>query len=71
MRRLSNELVLVEDEATPAAVPLDDSSARITLRLPEAPHNLAWGDDDGRTLYVTALTSVYRLRLAVPGIRPQ
>jgi gluconolactonase len=41
-----------------------------TLRLPEAPHNLAWGDEDGRTLYVTALTSVYRLRLAVPGIRP-
>jgi gluconolactonase len=34
-----------------------------TLRLPEAPHNLAWGDADGRTLYVTALTSVYRIRL--------
>jgi gluconolactonase len=34
-----------------------------TMRLPEAPHNLAWGDDDGRTLYITALTSVYRLRL--------
>ena len=33
-----------------------------TLRLPEAPHNLAWGDD-GRTLYITALSSVYRLRL--------
>jgi gluconolactonase len=42
-----------------------------TLRLPEAPHNLAWGDDDGRTLYVTALTSVYRLRLRIPGIRPE
>jgi gluconolactonase len=42
-----------------------------TLRLPEAPHNLAWGDEDGRTLYVTALTSVYRVRLGVPGIRPQ
>jgi gluconolactonase len=41
-----------------------------TLRLPEAPHNLAWGDADGRTLYVTALTSVYRIRLAVPGVRP-
>jgi len=40
------------------------------LRLPEAPHNLAWGDDDGRTLYVTALTSVYRVRLEIPGIRP-
>ena len=42
-----------------------------TLRLPESPHNLAWGDADGRTLYVTAMTSVYRLRLNTPGIRPQ
>jgi gluconolactonase len=42
-----------------------------TLRLPEDPHNLAWGDEDGRTLYVTALTSIYRLRLAVPGVRPE
>ena len=41
-----------------------------TLRLPESPHNLAWGDDDGRTLYVTAETSVYRLRLDAKGIRP-
>ena len=41
-----------------------------TLELPEEPHNLAWGDADGRTLYVTALTSVYRVRLGVPGIRP-
>jgi gluconolactonase len=30
---------------------------------PEAPHNLAWGDDDRRTLYVTALTSIYRIRI--------
>ena len=42
-----------------------------TLHLPEAPHNLAWGDHDSRTLYVTAMTSVYRLRLDVPGIRPE
>jgi gluconolactonase len=42
-----------------------------TVRLPEAPHNLAWGDEDARTLYVTALTSVYRLRFQIPGIRPQ
>jgi gluconolactonase len=40
------------------------------LKLPEDPHNLAWGDDDGRTLYVTALTSVYRIRQNIPGIRP-
>ncbi len=41
-----------------------------TLHLPEDPHNLAWGDADGRGLYVTALTSIYRLRLNVAGIRP-
>jgi gluconolactonase len=41
------------------------------LELPEDPHNLAWGAEDGRTLYVTALTSVYRIRLGIPGIRPQ
>jgi gluconolactonase len=38
-----------------------------TIELPEAPHNLAWGDDDGRTLYITAETSVYRLRMDVEG----
>ena len=42
-----------------------------TIELPEAPHNIAWGDADGRTLYVTALTGVYRMRLGIPGIRPQ
>ena len=40
------------------------------LKLPEDPHNLAWGDDDGQTLYITALTSIYRIRLNIPGIRP-
>jgi gluconolactonase len=38
-----------------------------TVRLPEEPHNLAWGGEDGRDLYITALTSVYRLRLALKG----
>jgi gluconolactonase len=40
-----------------------------TLRLPEAPHNLAWGGD-GHDLYITALTSVYRLRLETKGATP-
>jgi gluconolactonase len=40
-----------------------------TLRLPEAPHNLAWGGD-GHDLYITALTSVYRLRLETKGTTP-
>jgi gluconolactonase len=41
-----------------------------TIEIPEEPHNLAWGDDDSRSLYITALTSIYRMRLNVPGIRP-
>ena len=38
-----------------------------TLRGPEHPHNMAWGDADGRTLYLTARTGIYRIRLNVPG----
>lgn len=41
-----------------------------TLQGPEHPHNLAWGDNDGKTLYLTAQTSVYRIRLNISGIRP-
>jgi gluconolactonase len=40
------------------------------LKGPENAHNLAWGDEDGRTLYMTALTSIYRIRLNNPGVRP-
>ncbi len=40
------------------------------LRFPEKACNFAFGDADHQTLYVTACTSVYRLRLRVPG-RPQ
>jgi len=40
-----------------------------TITGPEHPHNLAWGDDDGKTLYLTAQTGLYRLRLNVPGAR--
>jgi gluconolactonase len=38
-----------------------------TLRGPEHPHNLAWGDADRRTLYLAAQTGIYRLRLNVAG----
>ena len=40
------------------------------IRFPEKACNFAFGDADHRTLYVTACTSLYRLRLRVPG-RPQ
>ncbi len=41
-----------------------------TIVGPEHPHNFAWGDDDGKTLYLCARTGLYRVRLNVPGIRP-
>jgi gluconolactonase len=33
----------------------------------ESPANLAWGGDDWQTMFVTAESSVYRLRMKVPG----
>ncbi|MBI3667626.1 MAG: SMP-30/gluconolactonase/LRE family protein [Acidobacteria bacterium] len=41
-----------------------------TIHLPEVPANLHWGDADGKTLYITARTGLYRLKLNVKGIRP-
>lgn len=41
-----------------------------TLRLPEKMANLNWGDAGARTLYITASSSLYRVRLKIPGIRP-
>ncbi|PYX30918.1 MAG: SMP-30/gluconolactonase/LRE family protein [Acidobacteria bacterium] len=41
-----------------------------TIALPEQPANLAWGDTDYRTLYITATTSLYRLRMKVRGYVP-
>jgi len=41
-----------------------------TVRFPEIPANLAWGDADGKTLYVTARTGLYRIRTNVEGVGP-
>jgi gluconolactonase len=37
------------------------------IRVPEGTANMAWGDADLRSLYITASSSVYRIRVAVPG----
>jgi gluconolactonase len=37
------------------------------IEMPETPSNCAFGDPDFQTLYVTARTSVYRIRLNVKG----
>jgi gluconolactonase len=41
-----------------------------TVKPPELPANLAFGDSDGKTLYLTARTGLYRIRLKIAGIRP-
>ena len=41
-----------------------------TIAGPEHPHNFAWGDDDGKTIYTTGGTMVTRIRVKVAGIRP-
>jgi gluconolactonase len=38
------------------------------IRLPEYTANFCFGDDDLRSLYVTASTSIYRLRVNTPGV---
>ena len=40
-----------------------------TIITPRHVHNMAWGDD-GRTLYLTARSALYRIQLNVSGVRP-
>jgi len=37
------------------------------IRVPEATANFNWGDDDYKSLFITASTSLYRVRVRVPG----
>jgi gluconolactonase len=41
-----------------------------TIHPPETPANLHWGDGDSKTLYITARTGLYRIKLSLAGIRP-
>ena len=38
-----------------------------TIIGPEHPHNLAWGGEDHKTLYLAAQTGLYRLSVNIPG----
>ncbi len=40
-----------------------------TIKPPEVPANCGWGDD-GKTLYMTARTGLYRIKLAASGKQP-
>ena len=56
----------------PAGIMIFTPEAKLlgTIELPEIPANLNWGDADGKSLYITARTSLYRLRMNVAGVRP-
>jgi gluconolactonase len=37
------------------------------IKIPEVTANFTWGDDDLKSLYITASTSLYRTRVNVAG----
>ena len=41
-----------------------------TIIAPKHIYNMAWGDEDGKTLYVCARGTLYRMKLNLPGVRP-
>ncbi len=54
----------------PGGIHVMDPSGRFLGRLLVPGHctNLAWGDDDWRSLYFTTYHGVYRTRLKIPGV---
>jgi len=55
----------------PGAVEVFDPSGKRLgmIKPPEPAANVGWGDADGKGLYLTALTGLYRIRLNIPGNR--
>jgi gluconolactonase len=46
-----------------------DAACLGVIRVPEYTANFCWGDADFRSLYITASSSIYRIRTKVPGTR--
>jgi gluconolactonase len=44
-----------------------DATSLGVIQVPEVAANFTWGDDDLKTLYITASTSLYRTRVKVAG----
>jgi gluconolactonase len=40
-----------------------------SIRTPEVAANFTWSDEDMKSLYITATSSLYRLRVKCPGPR--
>jgi len=44
-----------------------DATALGVIRVPEVTANFCWGDDDLKSLFIAASTSIYRIRVNTPG----
>jgi gluconolactonase len=55
--------------SAPGGVWILDANAKLLGKIvtPERPANMAWGGHDGKTLYMTAHTSLYRIKIATGG----
>ena len=53
----------------PGGIHVFDRDANLleVIEVPEYTANFAWGDDDLRSLFITASTSLYRVRRTIPG----
>jgi gluconolactonase len=53
----------------PGGIHVFDGDGRVleVIEVPEPTANFAWGDDDYRSLFITASTSLYRLRTKTAG----
>jgi gluconolactonase len=40
-----------------------------TIVTPEQPANCTWGDDNWQSLFITAQTSIYKIRTTIPGVK--
>lgn len=41
-----------------------------TIVVPQHVHNMAWGETDGKTLYLCARSGLYKMHLNIAGVRP-
>jgi gluconolactonase len=55
--------------SAPGGVWIISSEAKLLGKIitPERPANMAWGDEDGKTLYMTAHTGLYKIRVNTGG----
>jgi gluconolactonase len=58
--------------SAPPGVWIFDAAGRHlgTIRAPHPVHNFAWGGAEGRTLYLCARSTLYRMPLLIEGVRP-